>query len=62
MVLAIAKTLANKYYPSQYTAHIAVSLLTIVILRAFVQGRKTDRERDLHARVFLVTVRLALRL
>jgi len=60
MVLAIVKALANKYYPSQYTPHIAVSLLTLVIFRAFVQGRKTDRERDLHARVFLVTVSLVL--
>ncbi|KAF9567802.1 hypothetical protein CPC08DRAFT_746670 [Agrocybe pediades] len=55
MVLHIAEAFATKYFPTKYAVHIAVSILTILVLRAFSQGRKTNRERDLHARVILLT-------
>ncbi|KAF9055932.1 hypothetical protein BJ165DRAFT_459711 [Panaeolus papilionaceus] len=56
MVLRILEAVVTSpYFPSQYVIHIAIGLLTLYVLRVFSQGRKTDRERDLHARVILVT-------
>lgn len=43
--------------PSKYYLYILVAILILAIIHAFAQGRRTDRERDLHARVILVTVR-----
>jgi len=56
MVLKIAEAFASAYFPTQYALHITVGLVTILVLRAFSQGRRTNRDRDLHARVVLVTV------
>jgi len=56
MVLRILEVFFTSYFPTQYAVHIAVGILTIYVLRTFAQGRKTNRERDLHARVVLVTV------
>jgi len=56
MVLRVAEVLASTYFPTQYILHIGIALITILILRAFSQGRRTNRERDLHARVVLITV------
>jgi hypothetical protein len=56
MVLGIAEALASSFFPTNYVVHIGIGILTILVLRAFSQGRKTDRERDLHARTILLTV------
>lgn len=58
MVLRIAEAFASRFFPTQYLIHIGVGILSLLVLRAFSQGRRTDRERDLHARIVLVTVRL----
>jgi hypothetical protein len=58
MVLNVAQALADKFFPYQYAYHILIGLISIKVLRAFSQGRTTNRERDLHDRTFLVTVRI----
>ncbi|KAI0343569.1 hypothetical protein BDW22DRAFT_1356026 [Trametopsis cervina] len=55
MVLQAAFTLLSRVVPSGYYYHIAVSLTVVIITYAFAQGRRTNRERDLHARTILVT-------
>ncbi|KAF5356462.1 hypothetical protein D9757_012467 [Collybiopsis confluens] len=55
MVLQIIETLGSRFFPAQYTLHIVIGIATIFALRAFSQGRATTRERDLHARIILVT-------
>ena len=57
MVLKVAATAVTTILPSQYYLHALVAIITILVVHAFAQGRKTNRERDLHARVILVTVR-----
>jgi hypothetical protein len=59
MVLKVLAA-AAPYFPSQYTAHIVTAIVLILTARAISQGRKTTRERDLHARVILLTVLLLL--
>jgi hypothetical protein len=56
MVLGIIGALYTSYFPTQYAVQIAIGLLVIYVLRTLSQGRRTNRERDLHARVVLVTV------
>jgi hypothetical protein len=41
---------------SRYWVYIGATILAVVIIHAFAQGRSTTRERDLHTRVILVTV------
>ncbi|KAI3610473.1 hypothetical protein WG66_006932 [Moniliophthora roreri] len=55
MVLHILAAVTTKYFPTQYTTHIVVAVASIYALYAFSQGRKSNRERDLHARVILIT-------
>ncbi|KZT03881.1 uncharacterized protein LAESUDRAFT_738043 [Laetiporus sulphureus 93-53] len=55
MVLQAAFSLASSILPSKYYIHAAVSAVVLVVVYAFSQGRATNRERDLHARVILVT-------
>ncbi|KAK7054803.1 hypothetical protein VNI00_003266 [Paramarasmius palmivorus] len=55
MVLHVLASVTTKYFPTQYTVHIVVAVASIYALYAFSQGRKTNRERDLHARVILIT-------
>ena len=57
MVLRIVEAFASKYFPTQYLVHIAIGIVTLLVLRAFSQGRTTNRERDLHARTIMLTVR-----
>jgi len=57
MVLKIVGAAVNALLPSQYLVHIIAVIITILVIHAFSQGRTTNRERDLHARVVLVTVR-----
>lgn len=56
MVLNIAWAAFSTFFPTEYAVHIIVAIGTILVFRAFSQGRKTNRERDLHTRVILVTV------
>lgn len=60
MPVPIIVTLASKYYPTKYFLQLCASLIAIFLVRAFAQGRKTNRERDLHGRVILLTVRTLL--
>lgn len=55
MVLQVLTTTVQSILPSNYYIHTFIAILTIGIIRAFAQGKKTNRERDLHARVVLVT-------
>ncbi|KAF9531909.1 hypothetical protein CPB83DRAFT_848013 [Crepidotus variabilis] len=55
MVLRILEVLYTSYWPKDYTVHIIIGLLAAYVLRTVAQGRKTNRERDLHARVVLMT-------
>nr|GAT49954.1 predicted protein [Mycena chlorophos] len=54
MVLKIAAA-ASAYFPKEYTVHVVTAIVAIIIARVISQGRKTTRERDLHARVILLT-------
>ncbi|KAJ3769801.1 hypothetical protein FB446DRAFT_791051 [Lentinula raphanica] len=55
MVLNILEIFGTKYFPTQYTVHIVALIAAIFALRAYSQGRATNRERDLHARTILIT-------
>jgi len=55
MVLSVLATAVTAVLPSNYYVHALVAIVTILAIRAFAQGRSTNRERDLHARVVLVT-------
>ncbi|KAF9265450.1 hypothetical protein L218DRAFT_898154 [Marasmius fiardii PR-910] len=55
MVLAILASIGTKYFPAQYTIHIVTALVSTFALYILFQGRKTNRERDLHGRVILIT-------
>jgi hypothetical protein len=57
MVLRIAEAVVLALVPYHYWALITVVVVGLLVVRAFAQGRTTNRERDLHARVILVTVR-----
>ncbi|KAJ6531410.1 hypothetical protein DFH09DRAFT_139775 [Mycena vulgaris] len=54
MVLKVLAA-AAPYFPSEYTAHIVAAIILVLTARAISQGSKTTRERDLHARVILIT-------
>ncbi|KAH7883405.1 hypothetical protein F5I97DRAFT_1904799 [Phlebopus sp. FC_14] len=55
MVLKLLGVAVNAVLPPKYYVHALVSLLAIVVVRAFAQGRTTNRERDMHGRVVLIT-------
>ncbi|KIY67877.1 hypothetical protein CYLTODRAFT_490280 [Cylindrobasidium torrendii FP15055 ss-10] len=56
MVLGILDAVYHSaYFPSNYFPHILVSGTLGLALRTISQGRKTNRDRDLHARVILMT-------
>ena len=57
MVLRIAEVVASALLPRDYWIHVVLLVVGLAAIRAFAQGRKTTRERDLHGRVILVTVR-----
>ncbi|KAJ7504811.1 hypothetical protein B0H11DRAFT_1979462 [Mycena galericulata] len=54
MVLKLAGA-ALSYFPSEYTAHAVTLLILVLAFRRISQGRTTTRDRDLHARVIIVT-------
>ncbi|KAG5644298.1 hypothetical protein DXG03_008716 [Asterophora parasitica] len=55
MVLKLAGAAFSAFFPTQYAVHIVLAIVTVLVLRAFSQGRRTNRERDLHARKILIT-------
>ncbi|KAF8222065.1 hypothetical protein L208DRAFT_1413928 [Tricholoma matsutake] len=48
----VLKILASTFFATRY---VSLAIVIILSLRAFSQGRRTNRERDLHARIILVT-------
>ncbi|KAJ7165674.1 hypothetical protein C8R43DRAFT_216524 [Mycena crocata] len=54
MVLKILGV-AGTYFPTEYTVHVVAAIILTLAARGISQGRKTTRERDLHARVILLT-------
>ena len=56
MVLEVAYAAVSAVLPSKYWLPTIAGIALVFLIRAFAQGRKTTRERDLHARVVLVTV------
>ena len=61
MVVHILGTAYETLFPKQYLYHICGGLLALYVIRTLSQGRKTTRDRDLHGRVVLMTVRNAIR-
>ncbi|KAG2071105.1 hypothetical protein BDR04DRAFT_1128231 [Suillus decipiens] len=55
MVLKVLAAAVNVMLPSKCYAHAFSSILAIVVVRAFVQGRTTKCERDIHAEVVPLT-------
>ncbi|KAI0753346.1 hypothetical protein C8Q80DRAFT_1067896, partial [Daedaleopsis nitida] len=55
MVLQFVYTAAAAIVPPKYWPHTLVGAFVLVVIYAYVQGRSTTRERDLHARVILLT-------
>ncbi|KAH9935102.1 uncharacterized protein BXZ73DRAFT_45573 [Epithele typhae] len=55
MVLAIVYSAVTTVLPFKYWPHAAVGTAVLVVLYAYAQGRTTNRERDLHARVIVLT-------
>ena len=56
MVLQVLYTAATTVLPFNYWPHAAVAVAVLVVIYAYAQGRSTTRERDLHARVVILTV------
>ncbi|KAI0002234.1 hypothetical protein BJV74DRAFT_817993 [Russula compacta] len=55
MVLKILYAVGTAILPSKYYTHAIVAVVGIVTIYTFAQGRKTNRERDLHGRTILIT-------
>ncbi|GBE85001.1 hypothetical protein SCP_0701860 [Sparassis crispa] len=55
MVLQIAYAALSSVLPPKYYPHAVVALVVLLVVHAFARGRTTNRDRDLHARVILVT-------
>ncbi|KAL5531857.1 hypothetical protein ACEPAF_5420 [Sanghuangporus sanghuang] len=55
MPVPVLVNLAANLYSSPYLVHVVVTLFVISIIRAYAQGRSTNRERDLHGRTILLT-------
>ena len=56
MVLQVLYTAATTVLPFNYWPHAAVAVAVLLVIYAYAQGRSTTRERDLHARVIILTV------
>ena len=56
MVLQVLYTATTTVLPFSYWPHAAVAVAVLLIIYAYAQGRSTTRERDLHARVIILTV------
>ena len=58
MVLQVLYTAVTAVLPVKYWPHAAAVAAVLVVIYAYAQGRSTTRERDLHARVVILTVSL----
>ena len=58
MVLQVLYTAAAAVLPVKYWPHAAAVAAVLVVIYAYAQGRSTTRERDLHARIVILTVSL----
>ena len=58
MVLQVLYTAVTAALPVKYWPHAAAVAAVLVVIYAYAQGRSTTRERDLHARVVILTVSL----
>ena len=56
MVLQVLYTAVTAVLPVKYWPHAATVAAVLVVIYAYAQGRSTTRERDLHARVVILTV------
>lgn len=56
MVLQFVYQAAAAVVPPKYWYHTLAAALVLLVIYAYTQGRSTTRERDLHARVILLTV------
>lgn len=56
MVLQFVYEAAAAVVPPKYWYHTLAAALVLLVIYAYTQGRSTTRERDLHARVILLTV------
>ena len=56
MVLQVLYNAATTILPFKYWPYAGVAAAVLVVIYAYAQGRSTNRERDLHARVILLTV------
>jgi hypothetical protein len=57
MALHIFSTVVSQTIPSGYYLPAVLAVLLIAVVRAYSQGRRTNRDRDLHARTVVLTVR-----
>ncbi|RDX48591.1 hypothetical protein OH76DRAFT_1352105 [Lentinus brumalis] len=55
MVLQAAYTALTTVLPTKYWPHAAVVAAILVVIYAYTQGPTTNRERDLHARIIILT-------
>ena len=58
MALHIFSAFISTAVPSSAYFPTAVVILLLTIIRAYTQGRRTNRDRDLHARTVILTVSL----
>lgn len=58
MVLQTLSTVISRAIPSRYYTPSIATLVVLIITYAYSQGRRTTRDRDLHARVIILTVSL----
>ena len=59
MVLKIAHAAATSVLDPGYYTPVIVAALAVYALYTYSQGRKTSRERDLHGRTIILTVRMS---
>ncbi|KAI9465245.1 hypothetical protein BJY52DRAFT_1245987 [Lactarius psammicola] len=55
MVLKIFYAVGSTILPEKYYTHAVLVIVAVITVFTFAQGRKTNRERDLHGRTILIT-------
>ncbi|OCH89403.1 hypothetical protein OBBRIDRAFT_794269 [Obba rivulosa] len=55
MVLPVAYAAVSSILPPQYWLRVGVTAVVLSVVHAFARGPNTDRERNLHARIIIVT-------
>lgn len=59
MPLDTVAFLGSRLLAGRHLTRYVVAIIVVATIRAYCQGRTTTRERDLHARTILLTVRRA---